>query len=182
MDKRVEENLRVKNQIAKAYFSLLKQRSVAEAENISVTAITERAGVSRMAYYRNFSRKTEIVEFYVQETVWSELEKRLNENTPFWSVEYGILFFSVLKDNRDLFLLLEQHGYLGLLLESFNAKNEELAGDMPRGSIERYNLYYAAGASLNAAMIWLREGCRESTRTMAESFCRFAISSNKSFH
>ena len=179
MDKRVEEKLRVKNQIAKAYFSLLKQRSLAEAENISVTAITERAKVSRMAYYRNFNSKREIVEFYINESVWSDLQSRLKADTQFWTVEYGLAFFEVMREHREELILLEQHGYLGLMLESFNEKNEELAGDMPSGSIERYNLYYAAGASLNAAMIWLREGCKESARAMAESFCRFANSSGK---
>lgn len=172
MDKRIEENLRVKNQIAKAYFALLKQRSVADAENISVTAITERAKVSRMAYYRNFSCKADIVDFYVTETIWQELVSRMDK-IDFWSIEYGIQLFEVMKENRDLLLLLDKHGYSSLLLEAFNAKNEELIGDMPRGSIERFNLYYAAGASFNASMIWLKEGCKESPFEMANSFMQF---------
>ena len=44
MDKRTEENARVKNAITKAFFTLLEAKSFDE---ISVTEITNRANVSR---------------------------------------------------------------------------------------------------------------------------------------
>ena len=50
----------------------------------------------------------------------------------------------------------------------FNNTNEELAGDMPRNSIERYRLYFAAGASYNAMIHWLKSGCKESVEEMAQ--------------
>ena len=66
MDKRFEENRRVKNEIAKAFFALLRQKPT---DAISVTEITTKAKVSRMAYYRNFQSKMDVIDFYLQETV-----------------------------------------------------------------------------------------------------------------
>ena len=54
MDKRIEESIRVKNQIATAFVELLKENTVEDAEMITISQITTRAKVSRMAYYRNF--------------------------------------------------------------------------------------------------------------------------------
>jgi hypothetical protein len=58
-------------------------------------------------------------------------------------------------------------------MDIFNEKNEELAGDMPYNSIERYNLYFAAGGSFNVAMIWLKGECKESAEQLARSFVQF---------
>ncbi|MBO6016414.1 MAG: TetR/AcrR family transcriptional regulator, partial [Oscillospiraceae bacterium] len=90
MDKRFEENKRVKNEIARAFFALLRQK---QADDISVTEITAKAKVSRMAYYRNFQSKMDVIDFYLQETVWDELSHKLQHNPQFHTLEYGIAFF-----------------------------------------------------------------------------------------
>lgn len=163
MDKRMEENTRVKNAIAKAFFSLLETRSFDE---IAVTEITNKAKVSRMAYYRNFNSKLEILEYYLAQ-IFEAMSKGLGEDIDFWTVEYGRIYYHFMKEHRDSILLLERLGFSGLILNNFNATNEELAGDMPRNSIERYKLYYAAGASFNAMIHWLKGGCKESIEDMA---------------
>ena len=81
-----------------------------------------------------------------------------------------------MKKHRDTILLLESHGYSSVLLSSFNHRNEDIAGDMPSNSIERYKIYYAAGASMNAVLVWLKSGCKESVESMVDSFydfCRY---------
>jgi AcrR family transcriptional regulator len=172
MGKQGGENQCAKSRIAAAYFALLRQYGVKDSENISITEITAQANVSRMAYYRNFHRKTEIIEFYFRDSLWHSFQAKA-KGLSFWSYEYGVQFFSVLKENRDIILLLDEHGYSGVILDSFNEKNEELVGDMPHDDIRRFNLYYAAGGSFNGAMIWLKEGCRETPEQMARSFLGF---------
>lgn len=173
MDKRMSENIRVKNQIAKAFFKLLEQSSSENTDNISISQITTTAHVSRMAYYRNFNSKQEIVDYYLSETLLKELLIRLNSDFEFWSMEYGLNFFIIMKNNKDLLLLLEKHGYSNSILSAFNKANENIAGDMPRNSVERFKIYFAAGASYNAVMYWLKDGCKESPQIMAESFAQF---------
>ena len=55
-------NLFVRDCITKALFQLLKNN---EFEEISVSDIIKRAGVSRMGFYRNFSSKENVVEEYI---------------------------------------------------------------------------------------------------------------------
>ena len=173
MDKRIQENIRVKTQIANAYFTLLKDFDGTDPDLITVTQITSLARVSRMAYYRNFQSRRDIVDFFMTGAIQAELEKIITGTESFWSLEYGIAFFSLMKKHRDLFLLLDRFGYASLILEHFNATNEGFAGDVSAQSVERFTLYFAAGATFNASLIWLREGCRETPEEMARCFAGF---------
>ncbi len=164
MDKRFEENKRVKNEIARAFFALLRQK---QADDISVTEITAKAKVSRMAYYRNFQSKMDVIDFYLQETVWDELSHKLQHNPQFHTLEYGIAFFKIIRKHRDLFLLLDDRGYASTVLKAFDQTNSDLIGDMPANSIERYKIHCYAGASYNCMIAWLRDGCRETAEDLA---------------
>ena len=143
MDKRIKENIRVKNQISVAYIDLLKQSSVEDAEMITISQITSKANVSRMAYYRNFTSKTNIIEYYLSESLWQEFQDALPVDCPFWSVEYGTVLFQHMRKHREEILVLRRHGYADLILSVFNSINEELIGDMPRNSIKRSSPYTA---------------------------------------
>lgn len=143
MDKRIEESIRVKNQIATAFVELLKENTVEDAEMITISQITTRAKVSRMAYYRNFKSKV------------------------------GTIFFKQMKRHREDILVLKLHGYADLILSTFNLLDEELIGDMPRNSIKRYKIYYAAGASYNAMLCWLEDGCKETPEELSKDFISF---------
>lgn len=173
MKKTNEENIRVKNQISVAFLELLNSNNAEEAEMITISQITTKAQVSRMAYYRNFKSKTDIINYYLSETLWKELQTKLLANFNFWSLSYGIAFFNLIKNHRNDILLLQKHGYGDLILSAFNALNEDLIGDMKYSSIDRFKIYYAAGASYNAVLHWLESGCRETPEEMAQSFCSF---------
>ncbi len=165
-DKRMLENKRVKDSIALAFFSLLRE---CKEEDITVTEIVNMAQVSRMAYYRNFDSKIEIIKYYINETIWSELNALLGENIEWLSGEFNTHFFHIMKKYRDIIILLNNRGYASIILNAFNEKNEELAGDMPATSVDRYKLYCAAGAGFNVALMWLRGGCRESEEELVGS-------------
>lgn len=169
MDKRIMENLRVKRSIAIAYFRLLKTKNTDE---ISVSEITNTAGVSRMAYYRNFDSKLSVVEFFMDD-ILEEMVSTLPKDFSFWQPEYGTAFFAIMKKYREQILMLDRIGYSGVLLNKFTDANAVFIGDMPRSSILRYQLYYAAGASYNGVLEWLRSGCRETPEQMEESLRQF---------
>ena len=169
MDKRTEENLRVKRSIVNALFLLLKDTDL---EDISISEITRVAKVSRMAYYRNFKSKLEIVDFFLED-VLNDMLALLEDDFGFWTPEYGRAYFQTMKKYKDRILKLNEIGLSGLFLNRFNATNEEIAGDMPRGSIERYRLYYAAGAAYNGVIEWIKGGCQESVDEIEESLRTF---------
>lgn len=173
MDKRIEENIRVKNRIAVAFFKLLENCSIDEAETITISEITSKADVSRMAYYRNFKSKSDIIDYFLTEELWRKLSEDLPLNFKFWSIEYGTKFFRLMKMHQKTLMVLKKHGYADAILSAFNRSNEDIIGDMPQNSIERFKIYYAAGASYNAIIHWLEGGCKESPEDMAESFAKF---------
>ena len=170
MDKRVEENTRVKKAITRAFFALLEGGK--PFDQISVSEITNRAKVSRMAYYRNFNSKLEILAYFLTQ-IFEAMVKELGEDMDFWTVEYGRAYYRVMKEHRDSILLLDRLGFSGMILNAFNTTNEEVAGDMPRSSIERSRLYSAAGASYNAVIHWLKSGCKESADEMSRHVLDF---------
>lgn len=169
MDKRTEENLRVKRSIVNALFLLLKDTGL---EDISISKITRVAKVSRMAYYRNFKSKIEIIDFFLED-VLNDMLALLEEDFDFWTPEYGRAYFQTMKKHKDRVLKLYEIGLSALFLNRFNATNEEIAGDMPRDSIERYRLYYAAGAAYNGVVEWLKGGCQESVDEIEKSLRTF---------
>lgn len=169
MDKRIEENLRVKRLIVNAFFTLLEKNDL---DSISISEITRIAKVSRMAYYRNFNAKIDIIDFYLDDILDEQLAA-LNYDVNFWAEEYGRAFFQSMSKHKKRILLLNRIGLDGMLLNKFSAANENFAGDMPQNSIERYNLYYAAGAAYNGTIEWLKSGCKESVEEMTQSLGKF---------
>ena len=169
MDKRIEENLRVKRLIVNAFFTLLEKYDL---ESISISEITRIAKVSRMAYYRNFNSKIDIIDFYLDDILDEQLAA-LNYDINFWAEEYGRAFFQSMSKHKERILLLNRMGLDGMVLNKFSAANENFAGDMPQNSIERYNLYYAAGAAYNGTIEWLKSGCKESVEEMTQSLGKF---------
>ena len=158
----------LRHRIVNAYLELLREK---EDGNISITEITRRAGVSRMAFYRKFASKWEIVDFYLGGIMHWEVayDEARGADRSIWELEYGIRFFRVMGEHRENILLLVDRGYATLLLRVINLTNECVAGDMPLSSIERYKLYFLAGAGFNSMLIWLRDGCRESPEKMAQA-------------
>lgn len=64
MKKKVQStNVFIKKCIAQALMKLLQKK---ELSAISITELTKVAGVSRMAYYRNFNSKEEIISSYCE--------------------------------------------------------------------------------------------------------------------
>jgi len=164
----------VRHKIAYAYLDLLKDR---EAEDISVTEIAKAAGVSRMAFYRKFKDKRDVVDFFLGgimhwEVSWDEEAGR---DRSIWDLGFGIRFFEVMERRRNQILLLVKRGYASVLLHAINQTNVCVAGDMPQNSIERYKLYYLAGAGLNAMLIWLQDGCPENPKEMAKALSVFFL-------
>jgi AcrR family transcriptional regulator len=169
MDKRIEENVRVKNSITHAFFSLLEKKNI---DSITVSEITKLADVSRMSYYRNFNTKFEIIEYFFSR-ILNEMLETLDVDFNFWTLEYGYAFFNIMKKYKHQILLLDSLGFSGAILNFFNHANEEFAGDMPSNSIERYRLYYIAGAAYNGLIQWLKDDCKENISDMTASLSDF---------
>lgn len=172
-EKREEQLLRHK--ISETYLELLRDKPV---QDISITAITQAAGVSRMAFYRSFEDKDSMVDFFIGGIMHWEIayNPETGEDYSIWDHRFGVRFFEAMYRHRDEIALLIDRGYAKVIMESLNRTVENAGGDMPVSSIERYDLYFLAGAAFNAMRVWMKNDYRESAEEIATALLsRFGI-------
>ncbi len=165
MDKRVEENKRVRKAIAKAWISLLKEKSFSE---IKVTDLVKRAGVSRQSYYRNFSSMEDVAREYMLEIQHDTMHKLKKQKIERYNEEFGTLIMRGLEKHREDMLAMYHAGLSQNILELINQICELLFGSMSSHSIERYQLYCLAGMIFNVEMKWLENGAMESAEDISK--------------
>ena len=146
MDKRREENLRVKENIINTLFRFMQKKSLSD---ITVTELVKGAGVARASFYRNYDSKEDVLELFR-----SEMKE---DPTGLYSYDNVVLSFSYFRKYRKYILDLYHSGFAMAILEEINRFHESIEGTMPSSSIEKYKLYMYTGALFNTAIVWLSE-------------------------
>lgn len=152
----------IKECIYEAYLQLLEER---QSDNISITEITERAGVSRVSYYRNYDSKYEIINDYLKDYVeyYNKKNHIESNNSDFNQHLYQIL--EICKDNKRLFKILFK---LGIQLKSGNTITQKTFEYVEKrfknklNNPSKYNLCFYAGAIIFVLNEWLSNDCEES--------------------
>jgi len=149
-----EKNSSVVNQITKAAIALLEDHELAD---ITVRQITERAGVSRDSFYRNFKDKEDILFRYVHKMLgeWNEAYKAKR------SVSHAGIYeclFAGLKENGEFCRLLEKRGlfhlYLKALMVEFGPKPEH-------DNMSAYTAAFVTYGTYGWMREWLSRGMQE---------------------
>lgn len=169
-DKRKAANLRVRMRITEALFALMHHKPFAD---ITVTEIIQEAGVARASYYRNYDSKEDVLAKLVEEVLFrfrDEADYDLTEYFTYGNVLRSFQYFALY---GEYVLDLYESGFGAGLLEGLNEFHEAVAGTMPVHSIERYKLYLYMGALFNTAIMWLKNGKKESAEDIAKVFCRY---------
>lgn len=157
-----------KESITTALFILMQQKPYHE---ISITDICKRAGVSRNAFYRNYSVKDEILRLYLFE-ITDEWRKRLRQNA---SITYYSLFlylFRHLEQNKSLAQLLLKSGLDYLMIDVFFKSFRDLAED--KSGKPMYYLAFLSGAVYTVFVHWIANDQSAKPEQIAEIICRFA--------
>ena len=141
-----------------AMFKLMNQESF---EKITVTELAKRAGVSRVAFYRNYDSKEALVADICQ-SVFNELKASLTSQR-FLQDRNGwyTAFFRTIRDNSEYFQI-----YLNANLKLTDGLVLEAAypGYTPE---EHYARAASEGAFLNVLTEWFQTGMQESPEEMA---------------
>lgn len=167
MDKRKEENMRVKRSITDTLFALMMEKSLAD---ISISELVSKAGVARASFYRNYSSKEDVLVTLIRD-ILEEFrgEMDLTQDTVY-TFENVLLSFQYFKKYRSYILDLQHSGFSSVLLDELNCFHENIAGTMPYDSVEKYELYMYIGALTNVAITWLLEDEKISIENIAEYF------------
>lgn len=165
MDRRKAANLRVKQSITDALFSLMQKKNLSD---IRITEIIEQAGVARASFYRNYRSKEDVLVTLIRD-VLDRFFQEVHPGETFYTYENILLSFQYFQRNRAYVLNLYHSGLSSVLLEELNRFHEEMEGSMSVTSICRYELYIYIGALLNTALTWLTE----TQETAPEEISRF---------
>ncbi len=165
MDKRVLENKRVRKAIAKAWISLLKEKSFSE---IKVTELVKKAGVARQSYYRNFESMEDVAREYMLEIQQDTMRMLKQQKIEQYNEEFGTLIMKGLEKHKEDMLAMYHAGLSQIILELINQICELLFGNMSNHSIERYRLYCLAGMIFNVEMKWLENGATEDAADISQ--------------
>lgn len=152
--------------LAEALIGLMEKKPL---EEISITELTQRAGVSRMSYYRSFSSKQQILEEYLQAIVRrflaeGEREGYLGKGHGYEQLLYSFQFF---RQYSRFALCLHNADLSSILLDGLNRYMEQYL--LPSGAdfLSRCHSYAFAGALYNLYIQWLLDDMRQSEETMA---------------
>ncbi len=161
-------NNRESNQLTRECMQLALVHLMADHpyEKITVTDIVRRAGVSRTAFYRNYTDKEDILNEVGSRLVQSisELTERpeLHEDPKQWFKDV----FHIIRENRDTLALLDQAGIQQRDLFTGRSIVELL---YPTKDTERkYYLLAAEAAFFQILISWFRDGMREKEEFMAD--------------
>ena len=169
MDKRKEENLRVKINITNTLFRLMEKKSLAE---ITITELVQGAGVARASFYRNYESKEDVLVTLIRDVL--ELFRHNVRESPegLYARENILMSFRFFYRYRRYLLDLYHCGFASLMLEELNHFHESMEGPMPSSSMERYSLYMYIGALFNTTVTWLSDENPVPPEEMAGFFYR----------
>lgn len=168
MKKKNESNKLAKECIVTALIELMK---VQDYNAITITDITRKAGVSRMAYYRNYTSKDDILNTYMDEVGLSIHEKITHMGSYDEIYHYYYELFDQLGRYNDLGIA-AYRAHLGeLILANINKNMLVTFPPVDDSPAERYRALYLAGAFYNVFIEWLKGGRHESVEQMARICC-----------
>ena len=154
MDKRREENIRVKACITKALFGLIQTKSLSE---ITVTKLVQGAGVARASFYRNYDSKEDVLVTLIQDVLELFRQEMHEGEEGIYSYDNILLSFRYFQKYKGYILDLYRSGFAMVILEELNRFHESIEGTMSFASTEKYMLYMYIGALFNTAVTWLSD-------------------------
>ena len=168
MEKQNEINALTKESILTALLRLMEEKPY---KSISITDITTLAGVSRMAYYRNYSSKEDILLKRLEDE-----EKKIIESVNGQKAEIlkDIIYYvsNFIQDNSDVITAIPNADLTHKLTDMLNKRIHSyfpVAGQNTEG---KYAVKFYVGAILSVYRYWIDTGMEEPAETSTEIVCK----------
>lgn len=135
-------------------------------DKITISEIANRAGVSRMAFYRNYNSKEEIVSEIVERLLDVLTELYSDENCIKKPYEWYLKILSIIKENEFMVKLLLQADMLMEILEKKGSLIEQVY--TPQNLSVHYRVIALESAVAKIILEWFETGMKESIEFIAE--------------
>ncbi|WP_238884015.1 TetR/AcrR family transcriptional regulator [Clostridium sp. YIM B02551] len=168
------QNKLTKESIFTALMILMENKPFNE---ISITEITKKAGVSRMAFYRNYSVKEDIINTYIEE-LFQEYFSEIKPHEDKFNYENVRLYFSYFRKHDKLISNLIKSNLSNMLLEkcieAFYVLSQDISCNRSYPP-EKQKLWIAllVGGLYNVLIEWAKDGMKQSDEYMAQTVCEF---------
>ena len=157
--------------MVQALIQLLKTKSLS---NITITELTERAGVSRMTYYRNYHSLDEIFSSYLKDLVesyrqdvatWPDKGNYNDSRNMLHCYEY-------FNHYKEFIACLVQTGLGHLLLQALDSYILDTYYTEDKGQDFYYTLRAFSGSLYNIYVTWILEDSKESAEEIVSIICK----------
>lgn len=148
--------------------SLLELMKTQDFNDISITEITTKAGVSRMAYYRNYTNKEDILNDYMTELIEDFKENRKQYEDSVY-LRY-LLTFNFFKEHKDFLISMEKSNLSIIILNKINEYMTVFYPDYADNIEDRYSIFILSGAIYNTCKMWIMNGLKETPEEIAQIF------------
>lgn len=162
-----QTNILAKECMVEALIQLLEEKPLSA---ITISELTEKAGVSRMTYYRNYHTKEDIFETYLDDAmnVYYEEVSLLMLQGELYDKENLTRCFRFLKEHRHFLDTLFKSGFGYLLLKTI-CKNVIKTWYHPEDDkAHYYKLQAFSGSLYNMYIAWSVDGMKETPEEMAQ--------------
>ena len=129
--------------------------------------------MARASFYRNFGSVEGLVDYGIR-----RMARLYHEGMPVGAAprsRQAVLYqFRFYRDHADAVLAFHRAHAAITLLDVVTDCEIAAHGDMPAASLERYQLYFYAGAFYNMLVCWLESGLHETPEALADEFLRLS--------
>lgn len=176
MQKKNDINALTKECIVTALLRLMQTKSY---DTISITDITNLAGVSRMAYYRNYKSKDEILIKHLVDMEKNLLDEVGGEKAETFRGAIGYVsgFF---QENADVIQAVYDAGLSHLLTKMLEERVYSYFPIAAAAKEGRYAVHYYVGAILSVFKLWFDNGMVESVDEISDII--YNLINNESAH
>ncbi len=157
-----ELNEEIKNSLKKALIILMNEM---DYENISITLLCNKAGVSRTAFYNNFQTKNDLLKEIVIDLNTKLLIKVGSPYRKNTSYDWYVKFFFLVKENSNELKLIFNAGFINKYLYMLN---EMVLKDKNIPIEKKYQRLIWSGGIANALVYWINNNLKEDIYQMAE--------------
>lgn len=173
----INKNNMLQNRIAKesiftALMILMEQKNFNE---ISITEVAKKAGVSRMAFYRNYNLMEDIIINHIDEFFKKYSEQILNSEK-INNYESACIYFSYFRKHDRLIDNLNKSNLTHLILERSTEflrllLNNIIFVESCSSEKDRYYIEFLSGGFYKVLIEWAKGGMKESDEYMAGIVC-----------
>ncbi len=140
--------------------------------DITITQLTKVAGVSRMAFYRNYITKEDIIIKYLDE-LFNEFVNEIKCSKISTRYDFALLYFSFFMNRNEIIETLVNSGLSYILFDRFSFNMSKFFMITPYSFLFKleYNNYlahYASAGLLSILLAWIKNTKRESIEDMSK--------------